>query len=164
MPRICSLTRSTTSDLDLAASLFALAIHDAANWLNAEPRLQRARSFRLAEIGRECTCRARAQVEDDLWYTATVLARVLREDLGLAPSDVSTAFDVIGLPGESPRRSLRASLVSRARLETAVRRALADLGIDPFETDADLDDELDDEGDADADDGFDLDSTDSLAA
>lgn len=140
-------------DVPLIDSLFELALHDTDGWLDAAARLRRAQAHRhrvlhgLAEPARRCG----PSVEDDLWYSACVIAELLG-DLGLSAEDVSTAFDLIGLPGEGLVRTPRAVRLSRARLEAAVHAALVERRL-----------ETDDERDlGDLDDLDDLDGSDSL--
>lgn len=165
MPAASRLVRRTylpeldddnVADVALIDALFELAIHDTDPWLDASARLRRALAHRhrvllgLAEPAQRC----QPSVEDDLWYSACVIAEVLGH-LGLSAEDISTAFDLIGLPGEGLVRTARAVRLSRARLEAAVHRALVDHRL---HTDDDL--EFDDIAELDEVDGLDGDSQD----
>ncbi len=79
---------------DLAMWALALAERDVDDWPAARKRVRNARRFVLARLGGKDQ---RMPVEDVI-FTASLLARIFDDDLGLALSDSISIFDALDLP------------------------------------------------------------------
>jgi hypothetical protein len=91
--------------VDLARWAFDLASGDVADWPEGKRRVDATRRAVLADLHG----RGAPATDDDLWFTAGLLARILDDALHLPPSDVVTVLDALGLPTDVvpivPRRN-----------------------------------------------------------
>lgn len=80
---------------DLAVRVFDLARDAADDWPEGAKRVQRARQYVMARLQGK---RPRAAPLEDLALTASLLCRVLEDELLCELTDVVAIFDEVGLP------------------------------------------------------------------
>ena len=85
---------ANTAARDLAIWALALAERDVEDWPAARKRVRNARRFVLARLaGKD-----RRMPLEDVLFTASLLARIFDDDLGLGLSDSLSIFDSLDLP------------------------------------------------------------------
>lgn len=106
---------ANTAARDLAMWALALAERDVDDWPVARKRVRNARRFVLARLaGKD----QRMPVEDVI-FTASLLARIFDDDLGLGLTDSISIFDALDLPADViPVRSARPSAPATAARHT----------------------------------------------
>lgn len=130
--------------IDLFERTFDLLEASLDDWASALRRVRRVRRYLAFHIR---GARPDIDLTVDLWFTATLAARVLDADVGLTAAEMIALFDAVGLPTEavpqfaqpSPRTPLADELARAAAAHAA--DAHAALGPELDETD-DADDEL----------------------
>ncbi len=87
---------ANTAARDLASWAFALAERDVKDWPAARKRVRNARRFVLARLaGKD-----RRMPFEDVIFTASLLARIFDDDLGLGLGDSLSIFDALDLPAD----------------------------------------------------------------
>jgi hypothetical protein len=85
---------ANTAARDLATWALALAERDVADWPAARKRVRNTRKFVLARLaGKD-----RRMPTEDVLFTASLLARIFDDDLGLGLADSLSIFDTLDLP------------------------------------------------------------------
>lgn len=85
---------ANTAARDLATWALALAERDVADWPAARKRVRNTRRFVLSRLaGKE-----RRMPTEDVLFTASLLARIFDDDLGLGLADSLSIFDTLDLP------------------------------------------------------------------
>lgn len=85
---------ANTAARDLATWALALAERDVADWPAARKRVRNTRRFVLARLaGKD-----RRMPTEDVLFTASLLARIFDDDLGLGLADSLSIFDSLDLP------------------------------------------------------------------
>ena len=81
---------------DLATWALALAERDVEDWPEARKRVRNARRFVLARLaGKD-----RRMPVEDVVFTASLLARIFDDDLGLGLTDAISVFEALDLPAD----------------------------------------------------------------
>lgn len=113
---------ANTAARDLATWALALAERDVDDWPAARKRVRNARRFVLARLaGKD----QRMPVEDVI-FTASLLARIFDDDLGLGLTDSISIFDALDLPADvipvrsPPRPSATATAARHTSAPTGV--------------------------------------------
>ena len=87
---------ANTAARDLAMWALALAERDVEDWPTARKRVRNARRFVLARLaGKD-----RGMPVEDVIFTASLLARIFDDDLGLGLADSLSIFDALDLPSD----------------------------------------------------------------
>lgn len=87
---------ANTAARDLAMWALALAERDVEDWPTARKRVRNARRFVLARLaGKD-----RGMPAEDVIFTASLLARIFDDDLGLGLADSLSIFDALDLPSD----------------------------------------------------------------
>ncbi len=87
---------ANTAARDLAMWALDLAEHDVEDWPAARKHVRNARRFVLARLGGK----ERRMPVEDVIFTASLLARIFDDDLGLGLADSLSIFDALDLPAD----------------------------------------------------------------